>query len=206
MPSNDRSSASASASQAIATSLESLHFSLRYPSNAPTLTSLLTMSSSNLLHLRLEELSLYSWPAMTAEIFASLVAVAPRLHSFALRDYNGYGYDGTSGSYNFDSVLAALRDVRMLELAVHGYTLASIFAILQPLQHLSKLKLDGNTLPTTYPAFAHLTPTAAANFLVQSSSIRYLTLPQQLDGVWTGEEMVTVKRAAQEQGVKFELA
>lgn len=99
-----------------------------------------------------------------------------------------------------------LKDVRLLELGVNGFDLATILPLLQPLQHLESLSISENAVLHNYQPFDEITSQAAIDFLGASPSIRFLRLPHQLKHYWANAEVLNVRNAAEERRVDFNFA
>lgn len=136
-----------------------------------------------------------------------LLAVAPQLHSLAVEVQTIYiSAPFYPPSAALDAILVALRDVRHLRLGLHGYTLPTIFSLLQRLDHLSSLSITDPELSICWDGYGGITRTAVDDFLLRSHSIRHLTLPEQLELLWPVEEKEKVQKTAHEQGVGLNVA
>lgn len=166
--------------------------------------SIITSASATLRHVALEHLVSADLLDLHPPVTSPLAAVAPQLRTFTIHFDPRFVLQ--SQVTCFDGVVGALRDIRTLRLGLNGVRFSSVFSSLQPLEHLSFVGIVGaGDIGQATPCSDIISP-VIIDFLVQSSSIRHVTLPKQLKGFWSKEEIARVSMVAQEQGVKAELA
>lgn len=143
-------------------------------------------------------------PSYSDDLLPSLISVAPQLLSFEA-ETDGWLYYFEDATKRFDAVLDALRDVRHVKLGCTAFQLSSLLARLQPLQHLHTVVISGQPRTQDAVPVDEITSTSALDFIAESASIRFLTLPRELEQTWTAQEIATVRSAAAEKDVSFRL-
>ncbi|ORY84190.1 hypothetical protein BCR35DRAFT_303282 [Leucosporidium creatinivorum] len=170
------------------------------------LVALLAQATSTLCHLDLgkriaDRASLADLPLTLS---ASLVTAAPQLISFAaVLDVNSWPYATYAESDYLISTLSAFRDIQEVSLGILGFSFSAILPLLQPLLHLRTLSIGKSKLSADKGPFHELTSTAAIDFINGAAALKSLTLPWQMEVVWTKDELKQANSAAKEKGVRF---
>jgi hypothetical protein len=143
------------------------------------------------------------------ETKSSLENVAPRLLSLEAVFTVGSSWRRNPVVYApstfLSTTLAALRDVEEVSLGDLGYAVSEILPVLQPLLYLQILSIGHSDLHATRGPFDQLTSKAVLAFLDGAVALEYLSLPRQLEEIWTKDEPECVRSAAKEVDVRFEL-
>lgn len=193
------------------TSLHELYLPLDSARCSSALTALLKSGQSTLRHLD------FGSPGMTADEVAQvpsettslLETLAPQLVS--LEAVFAFGSSiwrppPYAPPTFLSSILQALRDVEEVALGDLGYSISGILPLLQPLPHLQVLSIGQSQLGAADGPFDQLTSQAAIDFLEGAAVLEYLSLPRQLQELWTKAELKRVKATAKECNVRFEMA
>lgn len=193
--------------EAATTSLQELYLPLRWGDCSQALNALLKAGKSTLRHLD------FGSPSVTADALAqvppetmsSLETVAPQLLSLEAVFTCWRNRVAYAPSNFLSTTLAALRDVEEVSLGDLGYAVSEILPVLQPLHNLQVLSIGQSNLHATHGPFDQLTSKAVLAFLDGAVALEYLSLPRQLEEIWTKDELKRVRAAAKEVDVRFEL-